>query len=230
MHGVLSCLLAAGAVSLTVLTPDPAAAADGFGGRGHGFGNHNFRRGFGHRNVRPGFGQHNFRPGFGHHNFRPGFGHHNFRPGFGHHNFRPGFGHQGFAHQGFGHDGFKHNGFKHDGFKNGFFPYSYLQGSQYPSSVTIIQQGQGAYPVTTGTIPSVADLPAVTGIASQPAAEPAIYVVNGARRDTSAPARRSERSSGAKIITVGPSDAPSVPAEVSTGGPRIIHLEVPVGR
>ncbi|HEY7385253.1 MAG TPA: hypothetical protein VH743_16445 [Beijerinckiaceae bacterium] len=209
MRGVLSCLLAAGAVSLVVLTPDPGTAAEGgFRRPGHSFGQHNLRRGFGHHSFRRGFGEHNFRRGFGHH----------------------GFTHNGFNRHGFGHDrkNFGHRGFRHDGFKNGFLPYSYLTGNSYPSSVTIVQQGD-AYPVTTGTIPSVADLPAVTGIASQPSAEPAIYVVNGARRDMPAPARRSERP-GAKILTVDPSDAPSVPADVSSGGARIIHLDVPVGR
>ena len=220
MQGVLSCLLAAGAVSLTFLTPDPAAAADGFGRQGS-FHRPQFRPN--RPTVRHGGFHHRFQRFDGH-----GFGQHNFRPGFGHHSFNPDFGHRGLPHNAFKHPGFGHKGFKQHGFNHGYWPYSYLQGSQYPSSVTIVQQSE-PQTFTTGTIPSVADLPAVTGIASQPTAEPAIYVVNGARRDTSAPARRSERS-GARILTVDPSDAPSVPAEVSSGGPRIIYLDVPVGR
>jgi hypothetical protein len=201
MQGVLSCLLAAGAVSLAFLTPDPAAASDGFGR---------------HAPVqRPHFRPH--RPIVRQGGFHNHFDGHRFS-------------HHGFDHRRFDRHGFKHHGFKHNGFANGFFPSSYLVGSQYPSSVTIIQQGEPSTTLTTGTIPSVADLPAVTGIVSQPAAEPTVYVVNGARREAPALSRRGERSGGAKILTVDPSDAPNVAAEVSTSGPRIIHLDVPVGR
>jgi hypothetical protein len=220
MQGVLSCLVAAGAVSLALVTPIPAAASDGFG-----------RHGSFHRpHVRPHrpMARERFGVGFQHRFAHQGFSGHSFNHnGFNHHRF----GHHGFDHRGFWHHGFNRHGFKHDGFKHGFFPSSYLVGTSYPSNVTIVEQGAPAAPLTTGTIPSVADLPAVTGIRSDPPAEPAIYVINGTGRDTSGSIRRgSARSGAAKILTVDPRDAPSVPADVSTGGPRIIHLDVPVGR
>jgi hypothetical protein len=224
MRGVLSCLLAAAAVSLACLTPVPAAAADGFGR--HGFSRPHVRS---HRPfVRHGGFRHRF-DRFDGHRHRFTFRHRPFRP----HTFK----HDAFKHAGFKHDWFKHVGFKHrrfedrDGFKHGFFPSSYLVGQSYPSNVTIVEQGAPAAPVTTGAIPSLADLPVTTGIRNDRPAEPAIYVINPTRRDTTGSIRRGgERSGGAKILTVDPSDAPNVPADVSTGGPRIIHLEVPVGR
>jgi hypothetical protein len=69
-------------------------------------------------------------------------------------------------------------------------------------------------------IPSIAELPASTGIGPGPAASPTIYVLNGSRRSL-------RRGSGAKIVTMDEADPP---IGVSSGGPRIIHLDVPRGR
>jgi hypothetical protein len=66
-----------------------------------------------------------------------------------------------------------------------------------------------SYPAFTG-IPSLADLPADTGIGPSPVARPAIYVINGSAR---------RRSGGKAVTTDGYSDEGT--------GPRIIQLNVP---
>jgi hypothetical protein len=123
-----------------------------------------------------------------------------------------------------GHHGFhkhQHHKFRHH-FATPFWPYVATVGDSAP---IIVQQNAPAPALIPG-IPSVADLPAATGIRSAPAGSPTLYVLDG---------RQSLRSGGAKIVTL---DATGTKAaaggegqvEDTKDGPRIIHLSVPVGR
>jgi hypothetical protein len=100
-----------------------------------------------------------------------------------------------------------------------------------------IAPGSGGY--VPFAVPSVGELPAVAGIRDVRPSEPAIYVVNGGRGGMPATSglRRSfvtTQSSGPRILEVTP-DGDWVATTGSIGqseqgsGPRIIHLDVPVG-
>ena len=103
-----------------------------------------------------------------------------------------------------------------------FFPHHvlawpYLEGASDIGPI-VIEQGQppASYPLP--SIPSVADLPVSGGIRSAPAGSPTVYVLNGGRASRSSP--------GAKALDMN-GDAE---ANDQSSGPRIIHLDVPVGR
>lgn len=109
--------------------------------------------------------------------------------------------------------------------RHGFFPYGPLSWPYVDTmgaEVPMIGE-DGAIPPPperlTG-IPSVADLPASTGIVSGPGASPTIYVLNGTKHSL-------RRGGGAKIVTMDEADPQN---GLSTGAARIIHLDVSGGR
>jgi len=143
-----------------------------------------------------------------------GFSGHGFglgRPGFG----RPGFGRPGFGRLWFG-----------NGWRGGA---AYLDDGYGSGPTVIVIGGAGASGPAPSPyyVPSVAPLPAVAGIRSPPASEPAFYVVN-----EPSPSQASfRRVSGPRIVervSNGEDSWASQPSEGSFGA-RIIHLTVPVG-
>jgi hypothetical protein len=73
-------------------------------------------------------------------------------------------------------------------------------------------------------VPSVADLPAVSGIRAAPVAEPARYVINEGRPGLSG----AQRFSGPRIMHVTANGSWEAQPDASFGA-KIIHLTVPVG-
>lgn len=79
-------------------------------------------------------------------------------------------------------------------------------------------------------IPSLADLPATTGIAPPPPARPVIYVI-ATRHRHGLLRKGADRHPGAKILSVhGERVARAEPDPVEPFGPRIIRVTVPRGR
>jgi hypothetical protein len=78
-------------------------------------------------------------------------------------------------------------------------------------------------------VPSVADLPAATGIREARPSEPAVYVLNESLRSESNLYGSRGRSLGPRIITLSDGENWASDAPVPFGA-KIIHLAVPVGR
>jgi hypothetical protein len=78
-------------------------------------------------------------------------------------------------------------------------------------------------------VPSVADLPATTGIREARAAEPAILVLNESQRSDTSLSRGGGRSPGPRIIALNDEGADWANEAPESFGARIIHLTVPVG-
>lgn len=98
----------------------------------------------------------------------------------------------------------------------------------------VIQVNQTVAPVAAlpaaFAVPSVAELPASTGIREARPAEPAVYVLNEARRrESSLSERGGRRSPGPRIITLSDEGGDQVDAGPGPFGAKIIHLTVPVG-
>jgi hypothetical protein len=83
-------------------------------------------------------------------------------------------------------------------------------------------------------VPSVLDLPAMTGIREARPAEPVVYVLNEGE-----PARRERLGQRDRVLTTGSVAGPRIVHRgeegwgadaSSSSGARIIHLAVPVGR
>jgi hypothetical protein len=161
------------------------------------------------------------------HRFRSyGYPHYGYgRAGYGHGYYRFNHGRYGYGHHGHGRHFYGRQGPWYYGYPGyggrGFFPHStWLWPSSYSNGDVTLStvEPEDAPPVPPG-IPSVADLPVSTGIASAPAASPAIYVLSSGNRAV--------RSGGAKIVTMDRSESRD---DGEGNGPRIIHLNVPRGR
>jgi hypothetical protein len=186
----------------------------GFGFSRHGFGGYG-RFGYSHSR----FGHHGY-PGYGRrffshvdygHHHRYGYRHVGFsRFGYGHHGHgRLGYGHHGYGRHFYGRHGYGHHGYGRYGY--GFFPRSsWLWPSFDPGPTVIVGEGD-ASPAPPPAVPSLAEMPASTGIRSAPVAAPAIYVLESGKQTT--------RSGGAKIVSMADADDGA-----SGTDPRIIHL------
>jgi hypothetical protein len=128
-----------------------------------------------------------------------------------------------FAHHRFAHHRFAHHRFGH-GFHGAFLGSPWLYGDGYgygaPVNVAVEQT------VVTGGYgpPSVLDLPASTGIRSESAAQPVIYVIRSGPR----PLMRKGHRGGAKVASL-PGGRGAEPAATGALGPRIIQVTAPRG-
>ncbi|HEX8666599.1 MAG TPA: hypothetical protein VF744_21500 [Beijerinckiaceae bacterium] len=136
--------------------------------------------------------------------------------------------HRGVRHAGlhrFGHGRFAHHRFGH-GFRRGAFGGAWVYGDGYgypygaPVNVAVEQN------VMTGGYgpPSVLDLPASTGIRTESAAQPVIYVIRSGPR----PLMRKGSRGGAKVASL-PGGRAAEPAATGSLGPRIVEVTAPRG-
>jgi hypothetical protein len=149
-------------------------------------------------------------------------------------------GHRGFRHGAFGHRrhfGFHHGRFHHGrfGFRHGKFGHAVGFGGFWPGS---LDNGYGSPPVyvqqnvatSVAAYPTVLDLPGSTGIRSEPAAQPIVYVIRGPQTRHEPPLVRkgSLGRPGAKVVAMNPGReiAATGSGGPSESGPRIIEVAV----
>jgi hypothetical protein len=137
--------------------------------------------------------------------------------------------HHGFRHGFRGHHGFHRH---HGPFHAGKFGHGALFGGFWPGNP---YDGFGGQPLSIQNIANssasnmtVVDLPGSTGIRSEPAAQPVIYVIRGAESRHEPPLMRkgSRERPGAKMLAVHPGREIAVTgsAAPSPSGPRIVEV------
>ena len=99
----------------------------------------------------------------------------------------------------------------------------------YPSQTVVIENNAQASAYAGA--PSEAELPATTGIRTEPAGSPVIYVINAARPSARRLMRKAaDEEPGPKIVPVHPLGTQQDNGEAVAAGPRVVHVAVRRGR